>query len=41
MFEATHPIEDQTVDWFALADQLFPVEALGTARPAFGSRVAS
>ncbi len=41
MFEATHPIEDQTVDWLALADQLFPAEALTTARPAFGARMVS
>ncbi|WP_255361445.1 hypothetical protein [Mycobacterium sp. 852002-51152_SCH6134967] len=40
MFEATYSVEDQTVDWLALADQLFPAEALVTTRPAFGSRVA-
>lgn len=35
MFEATHYIpENDAVDWCALADQLFPVEALQTA-PAF------
>lgn len=35
MFEATrHTTESDAVDWLALADQLFPADALQTAPPA-------
>lgn len=41
MLEAIQPAEHQTVDWLALADQLFPAEALGAAGPTSGTRIAS